>query len=229
MARKRPAPRIVEVIRKTSITPNMLRVTVGGSELDGFPDDQDSAYIKLRMTEPPADSDEKPIIRTYTVRHFDSITGELDIDFVLHDIEGLAADWARDCKPGDTIRMMGPGPKKLVDYSADWLLLVGDMSALPAISANIEGMPEDAKGVAILEIIDAADKQDLRCPPGLEIHWVENPHPEKASDTLLNAVKNLDWPDGRVSIWVAGEFSAVLSIRSYLKDEIMPDNWRKNC
>ena len=220
MARKKSPPRTVEVIRKTTVTPNMLRVTVGGAGLADFPEDQDSAYIKLRMTEPPPDSDEKPVIRTYTVRHYDAGTGELDIDFVLHDIEGLAADWARDCQAGDTIRIMGPGPKKLVDYSADWFVLAGDMSALPAITANIEGMPDDAKGIALLEIIDPADKQDIRCPAGLEIRWIENPHPETPNTLLLDAVKELTWPEGRPSVWIAGEFTTALAIRSYVKDEV---------
>ena len=114
---------------------------------------------------------------------------------------------------------MGPGPKKLVDYSADWFLLVGDMSALPAISANIEGMPEDAKGFAILEVIEEADRQNLKAPAGLEIQWVMNPQPEEPSERLLNAVKALEWRPGRPSIWVAGEFSAALGVRSYLKKE----------
>jgi NADPH-dependent ferric siderophore reductase len=220
MARKRQPPRTVEVIRKTTVSPNMLRVTVGGPGLADFPEDQDGAYIKLRMTEPPPESEEKPLIRTYTVRGFDANTCELDIDFVLHDIDGLAADWARDCQPGDTIRMMGPGPKKLVDYTADWFLLVGDMSALPAIGANIEGMSDDARGVAILEIIDVADKQDIQFPKELEVHWIENPHPETANTLLLDAVKSLDWREGRPSVWIAGEFTTALAIRAYVKNEI---------
>ena len=35
----------------------------------------------------------------------------------------------------------GPGPKKLVDMNADWFLIAGDMSALPAISVNLEKLP----------------------------------------------------------------------------------------
>lgn len=219
MARKRPAPRIVEVVRKQEITPNMLRITFGGNDLREFPDDQDSAYIKLRMTEPEEGSDERPVVRTYTVRHFDSLTHQLDVDFVLHEVDGLAADWARNCDIGDSIRIMGPGPKKLVDYSADWFLMIGDMSALPAISVNIEGLPDDAKGYALLEIISAADKQDIKSPDGFEIRWLENSKPEQSDGVLLNAVRKLSWLDGHASVWVAGEFTAALEIRKFLKEE----------
>ena len=197
----------------------MLRITFGGAELGDFPADQNSAYVKLRMTEPPPDSDEKPVIRTYTVRNFDADSRELDVDFVLHDIDGPAARWAADCGPGDKIRIMGPGPKKLVDYVADWFLLAGDMSALPAISANIEGMPDDARGYALLEVIDPADRQDISAPDGLDIRWLVNPHPDVANTLLLDAVRSLDWLDGQPSVWVAGEFSQTLAIRKHLKED----------
>jgi len=217
--RKRKPPRTATVIRSTMVTPHMLRVTLGGAGLADFPDDQASAYIKLIMSRPAPDSDDKPTIRTYTVRSYDPVANELDVDFVMHDISGPAVDWAKAVQPGDEIPVMGPGPKKVVDYSADWFLLAGDMSALPAISANIEGMPADAKGYAFIEIIDEADRQELDAPADLELHWIVNPHPERENTVLLDAVKDVEWREGRPSIWVAGEFSSALSIRAYLKKE----------
>ena len=226
MARKRPPPRAVEVVRKTQISPNMLRVTLGGSAMHDMPADQNSAYIKLRLPDPGPDSDGKPIVRTYTVRYFDETTGELDVDFVIHDDPGPASEWAVNCEPGDTIAFGGPGPKKLVDYEADWFLLIGDMSALPAIGANIEGMPADARGYALLETIHEDDRQDIAVPPGLEVRWLINPHPDRENSILYDALRSIEWLDGTPSIWVAGEFSQSLSIRKYLKNELGVD--RKN-
>ena len=197
----------------------MLRLTLGGSELEGFPDDSHSAYIKLKMTSPPPESDERPMIRTYTVRTFDADKLELDVDFVMHADQGPASDWAQSASPGDEMIILGPGPKKLVDYSADWFLLAGDMSALPAISANIEGMAADARGHVLLEIIDEADKQELDFPAGLNVQWIVNPHPDKENTHLLDAVRNVSFSEGRPSIWVAGEFNSVLAIRSYFKKD----------
>jgi len=51
----------------------MLRTTLGGDALADFPEDQNGACIKLRMTEPDPESEEKPVIRTYTVRYFDAV------------------------------------------------------------------------------------------------------------------------------------------------------------
>jgi len=197
--RRRAPPRVLRVLRKASITPHMLRVTLGGPGLNGFPEDSNGGYIKLHLDS--ADSEPaKTLIRTYTVRYYKADLQELDVDFVIHDSEGPAATWAQTCEPGDEIKVGGPGPKKLLDFDADWFLLVGDMSALPAISANIERMSSDAKGYALIEILDEQDKQELDIPKNLQIEWVVNPHPEKQNSVLLDKVKSLEWLAGRPSV-----------------------------
>jgi len=217
-SRNRRPPRTVGVLHKELLTPHMLRVTLGGDELAGFPADAGGAYIKLRLLE-PEDDDGKPLLRTYTVRRFDAATRTMEVDFVVHESDGPAMRWAETCRPGDTLRISGPGPNKLVDFSADWFLLAGDMSALPAIGANIERMGDDACGHALVEIISAGDRQDLPVPAGLAVQWIVNPDPETANTCLLDAVRRIEWLPGRVSAWVAGEFSQSLAIRAWLKGE----------
>lgn len=219
MARKPPVIRTVEVLRREQVSPHMLRITFGGSGLQTFPDDQDGAYIKLRMSEPAAGSDERPLVRTYTVRKFDADRREIEVDFVLHDSDGPAASWAARCAPGDTINIMGPGPRKLVNLDADWFLLAGDMSAMPAILANLELLPDTARGYLILEIMAAADQPCIDAPAGIDVQWIINPQPEVPNTLLLDAVRKVRWLEGTPSIWVAGEFSLAIDLRSYLRQE----------
>ncbi len=208
---KKPAPRQLKVIRKTAISPNMLRVTLGGEEMAGFPDNRDSANFKLLI--PGAQP--KPTVRTYTVRSFDPVAGEVDVDFVLHADHGPASDWAMRAGAGDRVGFAGPGTPKWVDFSADWFFIGGDMSALPAIGANIERLPADAKGYAVLEIIDDADRQDLPFPAGLEVDWLVNKDPNTPSTYLQDKVMSLPWMDGRPAVWFAGESGAVKALRRY--------------
>ena len=205
----------------------MLRVTLGGAELAGFPEDSEGGYVKLQPGA-PGDSD-KPLVRTYTIRSFRPATAdseaELNIDFVTHESEGPAAKWAMNCVPGDTIKVGGPGPRKSLDHPADWFLLVGDMSALPAISVNLERLPADAVGHVLLEVISPDDRQPLNVPPGMTVEWFVNATPETPSQVLLDAVKALPGltgqpSTGQPSIWVAGEFSQSLAIRTYLKTHL---------
>lgn len=80
----KPNPRLLEVVRKAYLTPHMCRVTLGGEGLIDFPLDQESAYIKLIF---PQGEDNKPLMRTYTVSV--QRDNEIDVDFALHDVEGL--------------------------------------------------------------------------------------------------------------------------------------------
>ncbi|MEM9057362.1 MAG: siderophore-interacting protein, partial [Pseudomonadota bacterium] len=122
MRKRRPTHEAV-VVRKAQLTPNMMRVTLGGPGLAHFPLNQESGYIKLHVPEHRGSDD--TVVRTYTVRAFDAETKEMAVEFVMHDVAGPASEWARHCEAGDTVHFGGPGPTKLVDFSADWFLLVG--------------------------------------------------------------------------------------------------------
>ncbi|WP_033069895.1 siderophore-interacting protein [Thalassospira australica] len=223
----KPAPRDLTVIRKGHVTPNMLRVTLGGDGMKDFPEDQASAYVKLIF---PIEGDEKGRVlrRTYTVRH-DRMTDqgrEIDIDFVMHgdgsddnDHGGPASNWAVNCAPGDVITIGGPGPKKLVDPTADWFLIVGDMTALPAVSVNLETLPSDAHGYAVIEVQSEGDMQDLKKPDNITIEWVINPHPGERNTALSDVVKNIPWKDGRASVWTACEFTSMQALRRYFRED----------
>lgn len=98
----RPAPRILEVLRTESVTPNMKRVVLGGGDLSDFPKNHESANFKLLIPRPgqteiplppfgDAPPEERPIVRTYTLRHFDSERGEVVVDFMMHADHGPAS------------------------------------------------------------------------------------------------------------------------------------------
>lgn len=208
----KPSPRTLEVIRAKYITPNMRRVTLGGSELADFPTDQESAYIKLIF---PQARDEKPLIRTYTISG--QRYNEIDVDFALHAAEGPASIWARNAKPGHQILVGGPGPKKLINKQADWFLLAGDMTALPAITVNISQLPDDACGYVILEVATEADMQSIKVPKNIKIHWVIAATVEPDTSALLEIIRGLPWLSGQPAVWVACEFHSMRLLREYFK------------
>lgn len=209
----RPAPRELEVIRSTYITPHMLRITLGGAGMAGFPADQASAYIKLLFPQ----AGERPLMRTYTIRHHRA--HEIDVDFVLHDTDGPASNWAKNAKLGDMIQIGGPGLKKLINLEADWFLLAGDMTALPAISVNLVQLPADAQGYAVIEVLTEADIQPLKHPENIELHWVINPSADPEGRPLVDKIAQLPWLAGDVAVWVACEFSSMRAIRRYFKQD----------
>lgn len=210
---KRSPPRTFTVLAKRHVTPNMLRITLGGDGMKTFPPDQAGAYVKLHCP----DAEGQTSVRTYTVRA--QRDDGIDVDFVLHDHGGPASRWAVGAQPGDRIDVGGPGPRRRVAPDADWYLLVGDMTALPAISDNLESLPADARGHAVIEVLDADDIQPLVKPAGLDIEWVINTHAGENSDRLLDTVRNLPWLPGRPAVWSACEFSGMRKLRAYFRNE----------
>lgn len=209
------AVRQVSVAEKQQLSPNMMRLKLQGESLGDFPEGFEGGYIKLVFP----NGTEKPVVRSYTVREFDSNDRLLTIDMVAHGDAGPAAAWANRVTEGEVIDITGPGATKPINTDADWFILAGDMSALPAISVNVSRLPADARGHVVIEVITEEDRVDLGFPEGIEVHWVVNPEPEAPNSVLEDTVMALPWMDGAVSVWVAGEFSASRALRQYFRHD----------
>ena len=230
---KRSPPRLLSVKRSYALTPHMQRVVLTGEQLLDFPVGQEGANVKLLIPQPGqqapnlaafrTQAEDRPIVRTYTVRQYRPEDNELDIDFAIHtDAEGRggpACAWAINAQPGDMIGVAGPGPRKLNSLQADWFLFAADMTALPAASAILESLADDAVGYAFFEVTSSADAQQLRIPAGIKVKWLVHAHPQKESSQLLEQMQDLQWPAGTPSIFVAGEGNAVRKIRQYVLKE----------
>ena len=219
MSRKRKA-RELTVTAADRLTPNMRRLTLRGDALGDFPDDAEGAYFKLVF--PGADSD-RPTLRTYTVARHRPEDREIDVDFMLHGdedgVDGVASSWAARVAIGAPISLFGPGPATFVNTDgATWYLLAADMTALPALTANLSRLPADARGHVVVEILTERDRQALAVPDGVEVSWVVNPEPGADDAPLDRAVRALAWPDGRASVWAACEFGTMKRLRRYFRE-----------
>ena len=203
------------VLSKQSIGRNITRLSLGGEDLNDFPDGFEGGYVKLIFE----DFTGKKISRSFTVRRHDSDQGTIDIDLLVHGDEGIAAGWLSEVKVNDEIEIGGPGPCKRLNPEADWCLLAGDSSAMPAIAVNLERLPENELGYAIIEVTHPSDQLDLRIPKNVEIIWLVNPVQDSVPNLLFDAVKDIEWLAGKPSIWVAGEFSVSRSLRQYFRHE----------
>ncbi|WP_119396509.1 siderophore-interacting protein [Salinibius halmophilus] len=222
-----PKPRLVYVAHSQRLTPNMHRLVLAGPELADYPNDIASGYIKLMFNEAgqPIRSlnakaeGTKISLRTYTIRDYDPKVPSITVDFAMHgegQAEGIASRWARTCQVGDEIVIGGPGPANIVDLEADWFFFVGDMTSLPAISCNLEQLPPDAQGHAVIEVTDVKDIQPLDVPTGISIDWVVNATPGHQSE-LVERTKEKTWLEGVPQIWVACEFSNMRELRKHFK------------
>jgi NADPH-dependent ferric siderophore reductase len=191
------------------LTPNMVRVVVGGPDLEGFAVGSfTDHYVKCRFGDR---------MRSYTVRAWDPERRLLTLDFVVHGARGIAGPWAAQARPGDTLQITGPGGAYAPDPEADWHLMVGDDSVLPAIAVSLSRVPAGIPVFAVIEVAGPEHRQPLDSPGTLEVIWVHR-RADAGQDPslLLEAVRALSLPAGNGQAFVHGEATTVRAIRRHL-------------
>ena len=210
-ARPRKPRYTARVARVRHLTPRMVRVTFTGEELSGFGWNGPAAHVKLTF---------EAQMRTYTPRRFDAAARELDVEFVIHG-EGPASRWAEQAAVGQSLTIAGPGRSYAVDPEADWYVLAGDDTAIPAICTILDVLPPSVKALALLEVVDAAEEHALETrSANTEIRWLRRgADPRKAGRELEAAVRRMELPPGAGRIYVACEADAMRRIRRHLITE----------
>ena len=212
-------------------SPHVVRLLLGGP---GYADYQDpgmtDAYVKLIF---PTEDGE--VMRTYSVRWNDPRRQCLAVDFVVHGDSGIAAPWAAAARIGDTISLRGPGSGYAPRADADWHLLAGDESALPAIAAAIEAMPAGAPVKAVVEVAGPEDEVTIATDAILDLVWVhrggtaDQVGEDRAGDNapLIAAVREVEWLPGTPQVFIHGEAQAVMkNLRGYIrKEREVPAEW----
>jgi len=219
------------VLRKEWLTPHMIRVVLGGEALAGLDAGAyTDHYVKLLFPQPGVEvpmtdmaavrrdlpREKWPRLRAYTVRAWNPAARELTIDFVHHGDRGLGGPWAAKAQPGDPVMFLGPGGAYAPDPQADWHLMVGDESALPAIAAALERVPAGATARVFVEVGGPDEEQKLTTEADAEIVWLHRGE-RSVGDALVQAVRGLEFPAGDVHAFVHGEATFVKELRRLLR------------
>ncbi|GGP81978.1 siderophore-interacting protein [Saccharothrix coeruleofusca] len=221
-------------MRTERITPHMTRVVLGGEGLAEFavgpftdsyvkllfpledvvyPEPFDIGEIRASMPR-----EQWPRTRTYTVRRWDAEARELWIDFVVHGDKGVAGPWAAKAQPGDVLRFAGPGGGYAPDPTADWHLMAGDESALPAIAAALEALPDGAPAKVFIEVEGPEEEQAVVSPGAVDLVWLHRAG-RPLGQAVVAAVRELAFPEGDVQVFVHGEAHMVKQLRGHLRLE----------
>jgi NADPH-dependent ferric siderophore reductase len=210
----------------------MTRIVLGGEGLAEFsvPDATD-AYVNLAI--PPTGAPYGPVFdprqvraahppvwwparRRYTVRAWDAQHRRLTIDFVVHGDTGVAGRWAASAAEGDVLVLEGPGSGYRPEPGADWHLMVGDESALPAIAASLTAVPTGRPVVVRLVCDDAAHELPLHTPGRLDLMWLHRAGHEDPTGLLVESLEDLRFAPGRPQAFVHGEAEEIRAVRRHL-------------
>lgn len=229
------------VDRVTRLNPRTVRVRLTGPELAAFERDGISLpafsspgfddHVKLIFSTGGDLAEALPVQREhgidwprcdhragrdYTVRTVDPEAGTIDLDFVDHG-PGPAASWARDAAPGDDVWFAGPKSSMVLPHDLDWIVLVGDETALPAIARFFEERPTRARAHVVATVPDESARQEWAIRDDDSVQWVVDPNvtPEQIEQTVRDVLP----PRGSGFVWAAGESRSLLPLRRHLTKE----------
>jgi NADPH-dependent ferric siderophore reductase len=192
-------PFAVRVARVQRLGRSFLRVTFTGADLDELASQGADQRIKVLFPLASSGLEHCPLgddwfaqwralpdahrnpMRSYTVRAARPLEREVDVDFVLHGPTGPASAWAERARPGDPVVLIGPnarfpGTPGGVEWAppagARAILMAGDETAVPALSAIAEALPAGTGARVFLEVPTGDDVLDLDVPSDVRLTWL---------------------------------------------------------
>lgn len=189
-----------EVLRREQLSDHFVRLVLGGEGLAGFrstgiPDEWVGLVVPGQFQS-----------RYYTVRSWDGT--EMVLDVVVHDT-GLVTEWAAGDCVGDVVTVTDAKGSFAMPEDAEWLLLVGDLTALPAMARIRESVEVPTRIWA-----EVPDVLDDYLPEASDVTWLDVP--EHETSALAAVVEGIDWPEGSGYFWMAGESAQMRAIRKHL-------------
>jgi NADPH-dependent ferric siderophore reductase len=192
-----------EVLHREQLSEHLVRLTLGGAGLasftsTGIPDEWVGLVVPGQFQS-----------RYYTVRSWDG--AELVVDVVIHEV-GLVTEWARLDVVAQTVTITAPRGSFDPPDGAAWVLLVGDLTAMPAMARIAETVR-----VPVRIWAEVPDRLPRYLPDSVEVTWLEPPG--EAQSRLADVVAGIDWPAGEGYFWMAGESAQMRAIRKHLMRE----------
>lgn len=208
-------PYVATVAARVSLSPHLVRLTLRGArQPDGSPfvgTGRPDEFVALAV---PGHDD---VHRYYTIRAHRPEADELDIEFVLHG-PGPAASWAAGASAGEQVTFTSPRGHYLPPAEAEWIGIVGDATALPAIARLLEerttAAPATTPVHAAVLLEDERDRIDLPVHPGDTLDWLT------AEDDLVTATRSIVARPGHGYLWFSGEASDMRAVRRHLRAEL---------
>ncbi|PKV85847.1 siderophore-interacting protein [Streptomyces sp. TLI_146] len=238
----------LSVVRTRRLGPSLVRITFGGEQLAYFEGGGRDQSLSLFLPHPGQDApvlpltqnpetwfaeyralpdDVRAVMRSYTLREQRRDPDEVDIDFALHEDGGPACRWAARAEPGDRVAVLGPA---VADNTAvrfrppagtDGVVLWGDETALPAVSAILEWLPAGTRARVWLEVPFSGDRMALPTAADAEITWLVR---EEGAPSVLDAVRaEPALPGVDPYVWIAGEASTMRELRRHFVNERQVD------
>jgi NADPH-dependent ferric siderophore reductase len=222
---------VFTVTRAEDVTPHYRRLRVTDGGMLAATGVHPTMWVRLWF-----DNAGRPHQRAYTLVDPDPAAGTFGLEFALHD--GVASDWARAAKPGDTIEATVHGTAFTDPAPApSRVLAIADTASLPALNSLLEAVgPAPAtiwfetagrtadgavRGTDGLPLRVDPARHDLRTVPRLDrgAHLVAQ---------VRAAVPELLAETADPYVWIACDTATTRSLSAYFRKELALPKQRVN-
>lgn len=178
--------------------------------------------IRLIVSNPP---EGQPISRVYTVRSFNPVDAQIEIDFVKHEDLSPAMEWLNSAQVGTKIGLIGPRPHFIPNFTAKkHVVMFADDTAVPALYSILK---QWELGLSADIFIESFEKDIASQLPELEhvkIHSFYKEHHTSQKGLLLKAAFALENYEN-ITIWAACERNEARALRQFfLEDQQLNKN-----
>ena len=221
--------RVLRVASVEDLTPTYRRIVLTGDDLEGFVSLGFDDHVKIfppRLGEAPimptlgpdgpVFPEPRPVARDYTPRAYDPATRSLTLDFVTGH-GGPATEWAMEAEVGSVVGVGGPRGSFIVPTAFADHVLIGDETALPAITRRLEELPAEARATVVVTVKGASERLPLTSAATLSVTWVDRgdamrSDPTPLSEAVERALADVDRRDAYV--WIAAEAQVARALRA---------------
>lgn len=208
-------------VRETRrVAPEMVRVTLTGSDLDGFVSEGPADHVKLFLPDatgsialPNEGNPAAVIMRDFTpLPRVSAAAPVLDLDFYTHANAGPASSWAVAAAPGDEIVVAGPRGSRGIPSGVGSYVIVADETAMPSACRWLAQTPIEIPITLIASVTgDGAWVSGYvgAVARGADVRIVPN-----APDAILAALPEIG---ADTYVWVGGNAAVLLPVRRHLR------------
>ncbi|EPG40012.1 siderophore-interacting protein [Acinetobacter baumannii] len=170
-------------------------------------------------------SEGQPISRVYTVRSFNPVNAQIEIDFVKHEDLSPAMEWLNSAQVGTKIGLIGPRPHFIPNFTTKkHVVMFADDTAVPALYSILK---QWEIGISADIFIESFEKNIASQLPELEhvkIHSFHKKHHASQKGLLLKAAFALENYEN-ITIWAACERNEARALRQFfLEDQRLNKN-----
>jgi NADPH-dependent ferric siderophore reductase len=159
----------------------------------------------------------RPALRTFTPLAA-GIPDRLDLEIVRHP-GGVVSEWAEHARVGSPAALSGPGRGAEFSPNATRFHLLGDETAVPAISQLLRVLSPTATISVHAEIEHETAIRPLPSHSLATVEWLVRDQRDGPGARLVDAARELAEISATTHVWAAGEAASMQAIRKHLFDE----------